>query len=103
MSEGFIGSFYVTTETLDKILSTLKRKGEKGIGITFKTLKTPTKHGNDAIATVSQTKEQRDNKVPEFVVGYGKQVYPKREATQNVNSNSRTQTTQQQDGDDLPF
>lgn len=67
-----LNSMYIKTDVLEKILQTLKKKGEKGIEITISINDEANDYGQNLSAFVSQTKEQREEKKPRFYVGNGK-------------------------------
>lgn len=63
---------YFKTETLETVVDTLKKKGEKGIKITISISDDSDKYGQNASSYVSQTKEDREAKKPRYYVGNGK-------------------------------
>ena len=67
-----LSSIYVKIETLETILATLKKKGEKGIQITVEAKNESDQYGQNVWAYVSQTEEQRKAKAQRFTVGNGK-------------------------------
>ena len=67
-----LSSIYIKIETLETILATLKKKGEKGVQITIETKNEPDQYGQNIWAYVSQTKEQRESKAQRFTVANGK-------------------------------
>lgn len=67
-----LSSIYIKAETLEIILSTLKKKGEKGVQITIETKNETDQYGQNIWAYVSQTKEQREAKASRFTIGNGK-------------------------------
>lgn len=68
-------NFYLTEAKLETLLNTVRKKGEKGVGITAVIADEPDKFGNNVAFHVSQTKEQREAKAERFYVANGKVVY----------------------------
>lgn len=69
---GALASAYIKEETLDIILKTIRKKGEKGIKLTINVNDKSNEHGNNVSIIVEQTKEQRQAKEKPFYVGNGK-------------------------------
>lgn len=67
-----LSSLYFKKETLEKIVATLNKKGEKGVEITISTNDDSNEYGNNVSAYVSQSKEQRDANAKKYFVGNGK-------------------------------
>lgn len=68
-------NFYFTEKKLETLLDTLRKKQMKGVGITAIISDDTDNYGNNVVAFVSQTKEQREAKTEKFYVGNGKVVY----------------------------
>jgi hypothetical protein len=67
-----LADFYMKLETLEKIVSVLKKKGDKGIGITVSISDKSNDYGSNVSAFVTQSKEDRESKKEKFPVGFGK-------------------------------
>lgn len=67
--------FYMKKETLEDILKTISAKQEKGVSITISVNDQNDMYGKNVNTWVSQTKEQRDQKVNRFFVGTGRCLY----------------------------
>jgi len=67
-----LSNVYIKLETLETLVSVLKKKSEKGISIDISINETSNDYGQNLSAYISQTKEQRDEKKPRFYVGNGK-------------------------------
>ena len=63
---------YVKLDTLKVLVSTLEKKGEKGIALTIGINDEANNYGQNVIATISQSKEEREAKKPKYYVGNGK-------------------------------
>ena len=63
---------YIKEETLDILLKTIRKKGEKGISITVAINDETNQWGQNVYAYVSQSKEDREAKKNRFFVGNGK-------------------------------
>jgi hypothetical protein len=68
-------NFYLSESKLETLLNTIRKKGEKGVGITAVIADEPDKYGNNVAFHVSQTKEQREAKAERFYIANGKVVY----------------------------
>lgn len=69
---GALAEIYIKVETLEKIVQVLKKKQEKGIGITVSINDKSNSYGSNVSAFVTQSKEDRDSKKEKFSVGFGK-------------------------------
>lgn len=67
-----LASIYLKLETLETLVSTLKKKAEKGISIDVSLSDTTNEYGQNVSTYVSQTKEQREAKTLRFYTGNGK-------------------------------
>jgi hypothetical protein len=94
-------NFYLSEAKLEILLNTIKKKGEKGVGITAVIADEPDKYGNNVAFHVSQTKEQREAKAERFYVANGKIVYSNSEV--KVAPKTEAQAPSKKQADDLPF
>jgi hypothetical protein len=103
-----LNNLYLKKETLQTMLDTLDRKGEKGIALTVAVNDDAANYGQNVSAFVSQSKEDREAKKPKFYVGNGKTFWsnkgefiPAREqaAPGGWNQESNSDVPE----DDLPF
>jgi hypothetical protein len=69
---GALAEIYVKIETLEKIVQVLRKKQEKGIGITVSINDKSNNYGSNVSAFVTQSKEDREAKKEKFSVGFGK-------------------------------
>lgn len=67
-----LAEIYMKIETLEKIVQVLKKKGEKGIGVTVSLSDKSNSYGSNVSAYVTQSKEDREAKKDKFPVGFGK-------------------------------
>lgn len=101
-----LNSVYVKTETLEKVLSVLKQKNEKGIEFTISINDDTNDYGQNLSAWVSQSKEERKAKKDRFFIGNGKCFWTdgtivtaaKKEEVEQQQTN-----TTDDESDDLPF
>ena len=70
-----LNDLYIKLETLETLVTTLKKKGEKGVKIMISISDEENDYGQNVSSHVSQTKEQADAKVKKFYVGNGKTVW----------------------------
>jgi len=63
---------YIKLDTLKTLVSTLEKKGEKGISFTISINDEVNNYGQNVSATVSQSKEDREAKNPKFYLGNGR-------------------------------
>lgn len=63
---------YIKESTLQTLLDTVRKKGEKGIALTVSVSDESNEYGQNVSAYVSQSKEQREEKKPRFYAGNGK-------------------------------
>ena len=82
-----LNEIFIKTETLETLLSVLKKKGEKGIKITISLNDETNDYGQNISSYVSQTKEQREAKVKKFYVGNGSTFWSKGETPIAVKKN----------------
>ena len=67
-----LAEIYIKVETLEKVLQVLKKKQEKGIGITVSVSDKSNTYGSNVSAYVTQSKEDREAKKEKFPIGFGK-------------------------------
>jgi len=96
-----LSNLFVKTETLQILVDTLKKKGDKGIELTISTDDKNNAYSQNVVAWVSQSKEDRDAKKSRFYVGngrvfWGDGIVPKNEPKEEVNDTIFV-------GDELPF
>ena len=95
-------SGYITAEKLEKILNTIRSKGEKGFKFNVSVNDETNEHGNNASFYAEQTKEQREAKAPKFYFGNGKVFWTN--GTISVATKAEpTAPTPSAKKDDLPF
>lgn len=98
-----LGNLYFKIETLETLVSTLKKKGEKGISIDFSINDQTTQYGNNVSAYVSQTKEQREAKVDKFYTANGKIYWTDGKINVAEKTEQAKQPSKKEEVDDLPF
>jgi len=94
-------NFYLTEAKLETLLNTVRKKGEKGVGITAVIADEPDKFGNNVAFHVSQSKEQREAKAERFYVANGKVVYSNSDVKVAPKMNAQVPSKKLED--DLPF
>lgn len=67
-----LNDLYIKEETLEVLLKTIRKKGEKGISLTVSLNDESNQWGQNLSAYVSQSKEDREAKKDRFYVGNGK-------------------------------
>lgn len=100
---GVLTDLYIKKETLQTLIDTITKKGEKGVAITVSISDTVNDYGQNVTSYVSQSKEQRESKANRYYVGNGKvfwtdgnvSVAPKQAQPQQQQSNGND--------DNLPF
>ena len=99
-----LASIYLKLETLETLVSTLKKKAEKGISIDVSLSDTTNEWGQNVSTYVSQTKEQREAKTSRFYTGNGKVFWTDGKITvadKVVKENTQANPMDTDDG--LPF
>lgn len=66
-----LSNVYFKLETLETLVSALKKKGENGVALTISTNDTGDAYNQNVSVYVSQSKEDRDSKKPRFYVAKG--------------------------------
>lgn len=101
---GALADVYVKLETLEKIVSVLKKKGEKGIGITVSISDKSNAYGSNVSAFVTQSKEDREAKREKFSVGFGKVFWTDGKVVKGEKpADAPQQSAQANNSDELPF
>jgi CRISPR/Cas system Type II protein with McrA/HNH and RuvC-like nuclease domain len=100
-----LSNIYIKVETLETLLATVKKKGEKGISIDISINEESNDYGQNLSAYVSQTKEQREEKVKRFYIGNGKCFWTdgKIEIAKKKEVHEATPLANNEADDDLPF
>jgi hypothetical protein len=107
-----LNSLYIKKETLETLVKTLEKKGDKGVELTMSINDEGNEYFQNVSAYVSQSKEQRENKSPRFYVGNGNTFWTdgvievvKKPKQDEVNSSEIKNKPEsfEEDGDDLPF
>jgi len=70
-----LNDLYIKLETLETLVNTLKKKGEKGVKIMVSISDEANDYAQNVSSHVSQSKEQADAKTKKFYVGNGKTVW----------------------------
>lgn len=98
---------YLKEETLNILLSTVRKNGEKGVSLTVSVNDETNGYGQNTSAYVSQTKEQREAKDKKFYVGNGRVFWTDGSVSTavRVDQNAANAPTHSNSGsdDDLPF
>ena len=105
-----LSEIYIKKEVLEVLVNTLNRKtGEdaKGVKIQISISDTTNDYGQNVSATISQTKEQREQKIKPYYVGNGKVFWTNGKievAKKKEDAAPPVQNAITNDGDDsLPF
>ena len=104
-----LNDLYFKLETLETLVSTLKKKGDKGISLTISISDTANDYGQNVSSYVSQSKDDRDAKKNKFYVGNGKTFWTDGKITamekKGNNSKKKEALTGSNDFDEdkLPF
>lgn len=102
-----LNDLYIKKETLEVILKTIEKKGDKGISLTVSINDESNQYGQNLSAYVSQSKEDREAKKDRFYVGNGKTFWTDGKITvaekqQNDSVVSDAVVVEDED-EDLPF
>ena len=101
---GSLNSLYFKTETLEKLLKTVKKKGEKGVEITISINDETNNYGQNVSAFVAQSKEDRQEGKAKFYVGNGKCFWTDGSIkTAEKQAENNSQESSDDDDEDLPF
>src|SRR5690606_14670269 len=96
---------YLKESTLQTLLDTVRKKGEKGVSLTVSVNDKTDNYGQNVSSYVSQTKEQREAKANRFYTGNGKVFWTDGtvvKADGKTNDQQVAQVTESKD-DILPF
>ena len=92
---GSLSEVFVKVETLETLLNTVKKKGEKGVKLTVSLFdKSNNDYNQNVTVYVSQTKEQVEAKAKKFYVANGNTYWSKGETP--VFTRSKNNATPQQ-------
>jgi len=99
-----LADIYLKEETLETLLDTVRKKGERGVALTIGINDETNQYGQNLSAWVSQSKEQREAKQNRFYVGNGKVFH----TNGTIKTAEKQQTNSQPDAgqrfeDNLPF
>lgn len=95
---------YIKKDVLETLLKTVKAKNEKGVSLTVSVSDETNNYGQNTSAFVSQSKEQRENKVKKYYVGNGKVFWTDGKIVKAEQKQQQPAQPQQEvSGDDLPF
>lgn len=101
-----LSNIYIKEETLETLLNTIRKKGEKGVSIDISINDETNQWGQNVAAWVSQTKEQREAKKDRFYVGNGKCVWTDSKisiARKKEEVSQSADVPTQEANDDIPF
>lgn len=100
-----LNDLYIKEETLDILLKTIRKKGEKGISLTVSINDETNQWGQNVSAYVSQSKEDREAKKNRFFVGNGKTFWTdgKISVAEKKTDSVVQDAVVIDDGDELPF
>lgn len=94
-----LNSLWIKAETLKKMAEVVNKQNYKGIEITIATNDEATQYGQNVVAWVSQTKEQKEAKNPKFYVGNGEAVWTNGNPVFIPRKAKKEANTNQLDGD----
>lgn len=98
-----LASIYMKKETVETILDTINKKGDKGFEITVSINDETNDYGQNVTSFASQTKEQREANKPKFYVGNGKVFWNNGTIKNAEKKEHNTTQAQQDDSGSLPF
>lgn len=101
-----LSNIYIKAETLQTLIDTIKKKGEKGINLTISINEDTDKFGNNLAGWVKQSKEQRDDKAPRYFVGNGECFWTDGSITKAERQDAQQAApinSDSKNADDLPF
>lgn len=103
-----LGSLYIKKETLQVLLDTITKKGDKGLELTIGIDDESNDYGQNISCYVSQSKEERDEKKKKFYAGNGRIFWTngtilKGEKPSDNSSSQHAQASDVDDEDGLPF
>ena len=99
-----VNDLYIKLDTLKVLVDTLEKKGAKGIALTIGINDEVNNYNQNVVATIKQSKEEREAKKPKYYVGNGQTVWsnndsfmPPREERSGATGGNNDDT------DQLPF
>lgn len=101
-----LNDLYIKEETLDTLLKTIRKKGQKGLSITVAINDDTNQWGQNVYAYVSQSKEDREAKKERFYVGNGKTFWTDGKisvAEKKAEEAVQDAVVVEDDEEDLPF
>lgn len=100
-----LNDLYIKEETLEVLLKTIRKKGEKGVSLTVSLNDESNQWGQNLSAYVSQSKEDREAKKDRFYVGNGKTFWTdgKISVAEKKSEEAVSEAVIVEDDDDLPF
>lgn len=102
-----LADIYIKKETLEVLLKTIEKKGDKAISITVSVEDEAGNYDQNLSAYVSQSKEDREAKKNKFYVGNGKVFWNNGKVVNGKDASKKTNAsggkTKADDDDDLPF
>lgn len=94
---------YIKENTLQTLLDTVRKKGEKGIALTVSVSDESNEYGQNVSAYVSQSKEQREEKKPRFYAGNGKVFWTDGKIVKADKKSDPVSAQEDDGGNELPF
>jgi hypothetical protein len=94
-----LADIYIKTETIEKILATLRQKGQQGVSITIGINDESNQYGQNVSAYISQTQEDRKDQKKKFYIANGKVFWHDNKIEKGVKQNTENTQTDK----DLPF
>ena len=70
-----LADIYIKKEVLETLLTTIRKKGQKGVSLTLSINDNTNDYGQNVSGFVSQTKEQREANTAKYYVGNGKVIW----------------------------
>lgn len=99
-----LNSLWIKEETLQTLLDTIKKKGDKGVSLTIVLNDEANQWKQNVSAWVQQTKEQQESKADKYYVGNGRTFWSKGETPVfKLEQSASAQPTNQEEPDGLPF
>jgi LDH2 family malate/lactate/ureidoglycolate dehydrogenase len=96
-------NIWLSKDVLETLAQTVAKKGDKGVSIDVSINDETNQFDQNVSAYVSQTKEQREQKVKRFYVGNGKVFWTDGKITKAVKKDGVPEERPSQEVDDLPF
>lgn len=100
-----LADIYIKKETLETLLKTIEKKGDKAISLTVSIEDEAGRYDQNLSAYVSQSKEDREAKKNKFYVGNGKVFWNNGKVVNGKDAPKKAgvNQTKQEDEDGLPF